>query len=141
MAKAQNTSAKNNQVSETPNAESTTPTITENATLENPIVENVNQEGGSPESETPNAESTTQEGQENTNSINVETVKDDEIEPQVDYEDEALIARYKKLYPQNKVFHLTSDKQVFLDSGKRDADAHQKTLGYGSLKSYHQHTI
>ena len=48
----------------------------------------------------------------------------------------SALSKYAKLYPKNKVFHFTSDGQIFLDSGKRDAEKHQKDLGTGELKSY-----
>lgn len=56
-------------------------------------------------------------------------------------EDAQLIERYKGLYPDNKVFYLTGDKQVFLSTGKRDAENHQKTLTEGELKTYHRNVV
>lgn len=146
MAKATKPSAKNIQESlavetETPVVETPvvdgsptiesekqdSPTVAENTTVET-TVESVSQE-------TPVVEDTATT--ETSNEYETQATPESDVPD----EDEELIARYKKLYPQNKVFHLTSDKQVFLDTGKRDAENHQKTLGEGSLKSYHQHSI
>lgn len=45
---------------------------------------------------------------------------------------------YKKLYPNNEVFHITTDGSVFLKSGLNDATNHQLTLtgDAKNLKSY-----
>lgn len=42
---------------------------------------------------------------------------------------------YQEAYPANKVFYITSDGQVFLDSNKLDAELHEKTLG-GTLTPF-----
>ena len=55
---------------------------------------------------------------------------------QIDEQTLGALSKYAKLYPKNKVFHFTSDGQVFLDSSIRDAQKHQKDLGTGDLKSY-----
>ncbi len=45
----------------------------------------------------------------------------------------ALAKGYAKLYPKNKTFHITSDKQVFLDKDKGLADLHQHGLKEGKV--------
>jgi len=40
----------------------------------------------------------------------------------------ALIASYKKGYPKEKAFHVTSDYQVFLEKDLAMAKIHQKTV-------------
>ena len=40
----------------------------------------------------------------------------------------ALIAAYKKSYPKEKTFHVTSDKQVFLSKDLDMAKLHQKSV-------------
>lgn len=47
----------------------------------------------------------------------------------------AIMKPYVSTYPNNKVFHITSDGQVFLNENKIDAETHEKTLG-GELKIY-----
>ncbi len=44
-----------------------------------------------------------------------------------------LAGEYKKLYPDNKTFHITSDKQVFLEKNKGDAESHQRSLKEGKV--------
>lgn len=46
-----------------------------------------------------------------------------------------ILKPYVNAYPNNKVFHITSDGQVFLNENKADAESHEKTLG-GELKVY-----
>ena len=41
---------------------------------------------------------------------------------------ELLVERYAKAYPREKVFHVTSDMQVFLARDKNLAELHQKSL-------------
>lgn len=41
---------------------------------------------------------------------------------------ELLVERYAKAYPREKVFHVTSDMQVFLSRDKNLAELHQKSL-------------
>jgi len=41
---------------------------------------------------------------------------------------ELLVERYAKAYPREKVFHVTSDMQVFLSCDKNLAELHQKSL-------------
>jgi len=48
----------------------------------------------------------------------------------------AKLAKYSKLYPQSKSFHITSDGQVFLEKSLNDAKNHQKGLENGELKTY-----
>lgn len=43
--------------------------------------------------------------------------------------DAAFIAPYTKAYPGEKVFHVTSDKQVFLEKDRGLAVLHQNSLG------------
>ena len=40
----------------------------------------------------------------------------------------SLLAMYTKAYPKEKVFHITADKQVFLDANKWHANEHAKSL-------------
>lgn len=40
---------------------------------------------------------------------------------------------YAKQYPKNKTFHVTSDKQVFLDKDKNLAELHQRSLKEGKV--------
>lgn len=42
-----------------------------------------------------------------------------------------LAEQYAKSYPENKVFHITTDKQVFLSNNLSAAQNHQKTIGDG----------
>lgn len=44
---------------------------------------------------------------------------------------EALAEQYAKLYPDNDVFHITSDKQVFLTKDLNLAQLHQSSLKDG----------
>lgn len=43
---------------------------------------------------------------------------------------------YAKRYPSAKVFHVTSDRQVFLDKDYHLAKLHQRNLGKGEIRSY-----
>lgn len=76
----------------------------------------------------------------NSNDV-VDTPNDnDEIDKEPD-EILEMLSAYVAAYPNEKVFHVTSDKQVFLHTNKRDADAHQTHLNKseftkGELKSY-----
>ena len=47
----------------------------------------------------------------------------------------ALAEKYAKAYPDCKAFHITSDKQVFLDKDKNLAQYHQKGLGEGEVRT------
>ena len=38
------------------------------------------------------------------------------------------LQRYRKLYPKNKLFIVTSDNHVFLEGNRQDAIHHQKTV-------------
>lgn len=42
---------------------------------------------------------------------------------------------YQEAYPNNKIFYITSDGQVFLESNKVEAELHEKTLG-GTLEPF-----
>ncbi len=56
--------------------------------------------------------------------------------PAAEKEDSALTKlakEYRKLYPGNKTFHITSDRQVFLDKDKGLADLHQRGLNDGKV--------
>lgn len=48
----------------------------------------------------------------------------------------AFLAQYIKAYPGEKVFYVTSDRQVFLGKDYNLAKFHQNSLGKGELKSY-----
>ena len=41
---------------------------------------------------------------------------------------EILVEKYAKAYPREKVFHVTSDMQVFLSKDKNLAELHQRSL-------------
>lgn len=43
---------------------------------------------------------------------------------------------YIKAYPKERVFHVTTDKQVFLGKDYSLAKAHQKSLGKGEITTY-----
>lgn len=43
---------------------------------------------------------------------------------------------YLRRYSGEKVFHVTSDRQVFLDKNHHLARLHQESLGKGKLKTY-----
>ncbi len=43
---------------------------------------------------------------------------------------------YLRRYSGEKVFHVTSDRQVFLDKNHHLARLHQQSLGKGKLKTY-----
>ena len=47
----------------------------------------------------------------------------------------ALAEKYAKAYPDCKAFHITSDRQVFLDKDKNLAQYHQKGLGEGEVRT------
>lgn len=82
--------------------------------------------GGTPEDQTG-------DGTDPDASIGPEDLFDAEKTEEPD-EFEALAAEYGKLYPRNKTFYITSDKQVFLQSGREDAKRHQCKLG-GDFKT------
>ncbi len=46
------------------------------------------------------------------------------------------LAAFTKLYPGNKVFHFTSDGQMFLDANKRDAETHENSIGGTGVQSF-----
>ena len=48
---------------------------------------------------------------------------------------QALAEKYAKAYPDCKAFHITSDRQVFLDKDKNLAQYHQKGLGEGEVRT------
>jgi hypothetical protein len=49
-----------------------------------------------------------------------------ETQSATDNETDAFIAPYRKAYPKEKQFHITSDKQVFLGKDLHYAKMHQK---------------
>lgn len=55
------------------------------------------------------------------------------ISKQKDSPIEKLLTDYRKRYPNNMVFHVTSDMQVFLESDRNMAVLHQSTLKSGEL--------
>lgn len=48
----------------------------------------------------------------------------------------AYLAQYRKTYPSCKTFYVTADDLVFLANQLKQAQAHQKTLGKGELRTY-----
>lgn len=46
-----------------------------------------------------------------------------------------LAANYAEYYPECKTFHITSDRQVFLDKDKNLALLHQAGLGEGEVQT------
>lgn len=48
----------------------------------------------------------------------------------------AFLESYVKAYPNEKVFHVTSDRQVFLDKDYHMAKVHQRSLGKGEITTY-----
>lgn len=46
-----------------------------------------------------------------------------------------LAANYAEYYPECKTFHITSDRQVFLDKDKNLALLHQAGLGEGEVRT------
>ena len=48
----------------------------------------------------------------------------------------SFLDSYIKAYPNEKVFHVTADKQVFLDKDYHFAKAHQNGLGKGEITTY-----
>ena len=73
-----------------------------------------------------------------TASETAQVVDNTQVQPQPKIDEATLkrLARYSKLYPKNKVFHITGDGQVFLEKSLNDAKTHQSTLKTGELKSY-----
>jgi DsbC/DsbD-like thiol-disulfide interchange protein len=49
-----------------------------------------------------------------------------------------FIEPYRRAYPNNKKFFITSDKQVFLEAHEQFAKDHQKTLEAGSKYSTYE---
>lgn len=43
---------------------------------------------------------------------------------------------YRKAYPKCRVFHVTSDRMVFLESDRNAALVHQQSIGEGSVETY-----
>jgi hypothetical protein len=94
-------------------------------------------EGGTPPEEVKTTEDETT-GTENPNSQDdqeTDQTSDEAAEDQLSDDALGVLADYVKAYPDNDVFHITSDGQVFLDRNKIDAVSHAKTLD-GKLKSY-----
>lgn len=48
---------------------------------------------------------------------------------------ETLAKRYAKAYPDCRAFHITTDRQVFLEKDKNLAQYHQKGLGGGEVRT------
>lgn len=48
----------------------------------------------------------------------------------------SFLAQYRKSYPDNRKFHVTSDGLVFLEREYKKAVAHQKRVGNGELTTY-----
>lgn len=46
-----------------------------------------------------------------------------------------IAKRYAEHYPACKAFHITSDKQVFLEADKAEAEAHQREIGKGKVRT------
>lgn len=46
-----------------------------------------------------------------------------------------IARRYAEHYPACKAFHITSDKQVFLEADKAEAEAHQREIGKGKVRT------
>lgn len=46
-----------------------------------------------------------------------------------------FLEQYRRCYPRAKKFHVTSDGLVFPDD-KKAADAHQRCIGCGELRTY-----
>jgi len=61
----------------------------------------------------------------------IQVEKEDNVEVVEDptESDLEILARYKKHYPAEEVFHIASDGQVFLDANFRDAKKHADFLG------------
>ncbi len=51
----------------------------------------------------------------------------------------AIAERYAKYYPSAGEFHITSDRMVFLPGDKAEAEAHQRLLGKGELRTIKVH--
>lgn len=48
---------------------------------------------------------------------------------------ETLAKRYAEAYPDCRTFHITTDRQVFLEKDKNLAQFHQKGLGGGEIRT------
>lgn len=46
-----------------------------------------------------------------------------------------IAKRYAEHYPACRAFHITSDKQVFLENDKAEAEAHQREIGKDKLRT------
>ncbi|WP_346237762.1 hypothetical protein ABDK00_001630 [Niabella insulamsoli] len=99
-------------------------------------IDNKLPEGGTPP-ESPTGEPGTTESQDDNDGDQGANTPEGDTPPEDQLSEKLLgkLSAYKEAYPENEVFHITSDGQVFLDSGKSDAINHEKTLG-GKLKSY-----
>ena len=49
--------------------------------------------------------------------------------------DPGFLKQYRRCYPRAKKFHVTSDGLVFPDD-KKAAEAHQRCIGCGELRTY-----
>ncbi|MDI3319133.1 hypothetical protein [Pinibacter soli] len=72
-------------------------------------------------------ESTNENSDEQLNVTGDELVEETEMQKSL-YNPAKLIRTYVELYPKNKVFYITTDMQVFLSTGKRDAELHQQNV-------------
>lgn len=48
----------------------------------------------------------------------------------------AFLGPYRKAYPKCRVFHVTSDRMVFLDGNLNMAKVHQRSIGDGEVETY-----
>lgn len=48
----------------------------------------------------------------------------------------AFLDQFRKCYPDNKTFYITTDGMVFLENQENDARNHQRGIGKGEVKIY-----
>jgi phosphopentomutase len=58
------------------------------------------------------------------------------LEPKASKELVEKMKPYLEAYPDNKIFYISSDGQVFLESNKVDAELHERTLGSSKLSEF-----
>lgn len=85
------------------------------------------------EKETSSAVESTAPAIENTDSKSETTKTKTKAKAKVKSEFESLAERYAKNYPNVRVFHITTDKQVFFEKDKNLALLHQASLGGGEV--------
>lgn len=51
-------------------------------------------------------------------------------------EEPDFIKQYRRCYPGNKTFYVTTDRMVFLEIDKESAYNHQKRCGGGEVRTY-----